>query len=58
MEKHTTLFEVRAAKNELTGEYTFQMYIPLTGEIREAKDIPTVLKQLLKEHGYYLRRIP
>lgn len=36
----------------------YVLHIPSTGEIREAKSIELILKSLVKDHGFYLRRIP
>lgn len=50
----TTLYEIRAGKYE--GRIFYQIYIPITGEIREATEFEPLLRHLASENGFYLRK--
>ena len=41
---------------EYVGEHV-RLIIHETGEIREARELETILRSLVREHGFYLRRV-
>jgi len=46
--------EFRPGYTEPTG--TFRVVIPVTGEIRESATLTPLLKSIVRDHGYYLRK--
>lgn len=42
---------------EREGESLVRLTIHHTGEIREARDLETILRSLVRDYGFYLRRV-
>lgn len=40
-----------------TGEIIYRLTIPETGEIREALTLEAILRSLVRDHGFYLRKV-